>query len=255
MPRERRRSTTEDSSAGRNITFAKTVNAAAAGVQGLTANTAGTTTFGGAVGNNARLANVTTDAAGTTDLNGGAVNTTGNQTYNDDVILTANTTVDSSGAGTLTFAKTVNAAAAGVQTLTANTAGTTIFQGAVGNNARLASLTTDAAGTTAINGGVVNTSGNQTYNDDVILGATTTVDSSAGGNITFAKTVNAAAAGVQALTANTAGTTTFGGAVGSGARLASLTTDASGTTAINGGGVNTTGDQTYNDDVTLGADT
>src|SRR6266498_4141080 len=153
MPRERRRSTTEDSSAGRNITFAKTVNAAAAGVQGLTANTAGTTTFGGAVGNNARLANVTTDAAGTTDLNGGAVNTTGNQTYNDDVILTANTTVDSSGAGTLTFAKTVNAAASGVQGLTANTAGTTIFQGAVGNNTRLASLTTDAAGTTAINDG------------------------------------------------------------------------------------------------------
>ena len=61
--------------------------------------------------------------------------------------------------------------------------------------------------------------------------------------------------GAQTLTVNTAGTTTFGGAVGGTTALTSLTTDAAGTTAINGGAVTTTGAQTYNDDVTLGAGT
>src|SRR5207244_569883 len=155
--------------------------------------------------------------AGSTDINGGSIRTTGAQTYNDDVVLSADALLDSSANGNITFVKTVN----GAQNLTVNTAGTTTFGGAVGNSERLTSVTTDAAGTTAINGGAVNTTGAQTYNDDVTLGADTTVDSSAAGNVTFVKTVN----GAQNLTVNTAGTTTFGGAVGNVTRLASVTTD------------------------------
>jgi hypothetical protein len=46
------------------------------------------------------------------------------------------------------------------------------------------------------------------------------------------------------------------GAAGTeGQRLASLATDAAGTTAINGGSVRTSGAQSYGDAVTLGADT
>src|SRR5438105_9609112 len=60
--------------------------------------------------------------------------------------------------------------------------------------------------------------------------------------------------GEEVLIVNASGVTTFSGAVGdAGKRLASLTTDAAGSTAINGGSVTTTGDQTYHDPVTLNA--
>src|SRR5207237_1182032 len=75
--------------------------------------------------------------------------------------------------------------------------------------------------------------------------------STGAGNIGFGSTVD----GAFALTVNTAGVTTFGGAVGGATALASLTTDAPGATALNGGSVTTTGDQSYSDAVTLGTDT
>ena len=103
-------------------------------------------------------------------------------------------------------------------------------------------------GTTAINGGSVNTTGDQTYNDAVTLGANTILTDTGNSAIKLAQTVN----GPFALTVNTGGTTTFGGAVGGTTALTSVTTDLAGTTAINGGSVKTTGGQTYNDAVTLG---
>src|SRR5207253_8293361 len=93
------------------------------------------------------------------------------------------------------------------------------------------------------------TSGAQTYGDPVALGANTTLTSTGSGNVTLAGTVN----GAFSLTANTGGTTTFGGAVGGSTALTSVTTDAAGTVAINGGSVVTTGAQSYGDPVTLGA--
>ncbi len=57
------------------------------------------------------------------------------------------------------------------------------------------------------------------------------------GNITFSSTLN----NTQDLIINTAGTTTFAGVVGGVTPLNSITTDASGTTAINGGTVSTSG--------------
>jgi hypothetical protein len=186
-----------------NITLAKSVN----GSQTLAVDTAGTTTFGGTVGNSTPLVSVTTDAPGETDINGGVITTSGAQDYKDPVVLTADAVLT---ANTITFEKTVDSDGVAARALTLNDAGTTTFAAAVGNNARLASLTTDAAGTTDINGGVVKTTGAQTYNDDVVLSLDTTVDSSGSGNITFSKTVNATAPGAESLTANTAGTTTWG---------------------------------------------
>src|SRR5207302_1659196 len=141
-----------------------------------------------------------------------------------------------------TFQSTVN----GLFSLTVNDSGTTTFGGAVGNANALTSLTTNAGGTTAINGGAVTTSGAQTYNDAVTLGANTILT---GVGNTFQSTVN----GLFSLTVNGSGTTTFGGAVGNANALTSLTTNAGGTTAINGGAVTTSGAQAYNDAVTLGA--
>jgi hypothetical protein len=91
--------------------------------------------------------------------------------------------------------------------------------------------------------GVITTTGDQQYNVPVTLTANTTLNAGAG-NITFASTVTGAA---FTLDANSTGTTSFGGAV----NVAALTTNAGGTTAINGDVVTTSGDQTYNDAVTL----
>ena len=88
------------------------------------------------------LASLTTDVPGETDLNGGVVNTIGPQTYNDPVLLTADTVLTSQFGGNITFASTVD----GTFALTVNTAGVTAFNGAVGGATALASLTTDAPG-------------------------------------------------------------------------------------------------------------
>src|SRR5207237_10391122 len=134
--------------------------------------------------------------------------------------------------------------------------GLTTFAGAVGNlpGMALLSLTTDGGGTTAINGESVTTSDFQEYDDAVTLGGTVSpkvLTSNNGGDITFASTLN----GPRGLTVDTAGTITFGGAVGettTGTALANLTTLGGGTTAINGTSVTTTGIQHYEEDVTLG---
>ncbi|MBU0926578.1 MAG: hypothetical protein KKA67_02410, partial [Spirochaetes bacterium] len=61
---------------GTAIGFAGTVNAdLAANNRTLTVNGSGATTFGGAVGATQSLLSLTTDAAGTVVLNGGAVTT------------------------------------------------------------------------------------------------------------------------------------------------------------------------------------
>jgi hypothetical protein len=206
-----------------------------------TFNNTGTTTIGDAVGDTTNFTGgVSVTGAGGAILGGtitasnSAFSVTGNTT------LGAATTV-STGGGDVTFTGLVD----GAQSLTVNSAGTTLFSAAVGSGTPLTSLTTDAGGTTAINGGSIITSGAQTYNDAVTLGAATTLT---GVGVSFASTLN----GAQTLSIIDSGTTTFGGAVGGGTALTSLTTDAGGTTAINGGSVKTSGAQIYNDAVSAG---
>ncbi len=225
------------STGGGAITFDSTVD----GPYSLTANTAGTTAFSGAVGDSSALASLTTDAAGTTTLNGGSVTTSGSQTYGDPITLGAGATLTTTGAGTITFANTID----GAFSLTVNTAGPTAFNGVVGGLTPLASLATDLAGTTLLNSGSVTTAGSQTYADAVQLGVNNTATSTGVGNITFGNTLN----GSFGLTVNTAGTNSFNGAVGGLTALTSLTTSPAGTTVFNGGSVTTTGSQTYNDAV------
>jgi hypothetical protein len=193
------------------------------------------------VGGTTALTSLTTNAGGTTAINGGAVTTTGAQTYNDAVTLGVATTL--TGVGN-TFASTLN----GAQTLSINDSGTTTFGGSVGGTAALTSLTTNAGGTTAINGGAVTTTGAQTYNDAVSLGAAATLNAGASA-IRFVDTVD----GLFSLDVNTTGATIFGGIVGGSSALSALTTDEGGTTAINTTRIATTGAQTYNDAVTSSA--
>ena len=226
------------------------------GANALTVLTAAATTYGGAV-NTASLNQVGT---GVTALNGGSVTTTGMQSYSAAVVLGADTTLSGSG---VTLADRVD----GAYALTVD--GPATLAGAIGANTKLASLTVNGPAT--LTTGSIATTGSQHYQNDVTLGSdqslsTTTgnvtfdgaliggrnvvIDSTAAGDISF-NAVGSAGQRLGNLTANTAGATTFNGAV----YAASAQTDAPGTVAINGGLVDTTGTQTFRERVTLGADT
>src|SRR5260370_35302775 len=127
-------------------------------------NTGGVTIFDGAVGGTTALTSLTTDAAGSTQINGGAVTTAADQTYNDTVTIKTNTILNGVN---VTFAKTLDAdaAAAPASNLTVNASGVTTFGGAVGGIKALTSLTTDAAGSTQGNGGGGTTTPDPTDND------------------------------------------------------------------------------------------
>jgi len=103
-----------------------------------------------------------------------------------------------------------------------------------------------------INCGLVATTGSQTYNGPVILGADTTLD---GMDVTFAGTLDSDWVSDRALVISASGVTTFAGMIGGNNRLLDLVIDAAVSTRINGGLVATTGSQTYNGPVILGADT
>ncbi|MCA9443376.1 MAG: hypothetical protein KC964_21425, partial [Candidatus Omnitrophica bacterium] len=78
----------------------------------------------------------------------GTVTTFINQTYNDPVVLTGDTVIESTGLGNIIFNSTVN----GLFDLTVNTAAATSFLGPVGvGGDRLGGLTTGAGGTTVFN--------------------------------------------------------------------------------------------------------
>jgi hypothetical protein len=60
------------------------------------------------VGGGTPLTSLTANSGGTTAINGGAITTTGTQTFNDAVTLSANTTLNS--AADITFGSTLNGA-------------------------------------------------------------------------------------------------------------------------------------------------
>ncbi len=309
-----------------NVTFSSavtltgpvTINAGSGGIffdntldggQALVLNSTGTTRFAMAVGGGTPLASLTTNALGTTQVNGGLVQTSGNQTYNDPVTLGADASLAAGGnininAGIAGATRTlaldtggagdVNATTANVSTLNLqNIGGTAFFTDTVtvgtlnvpasvnnvsmtgtGNTVANAvdfqnsgdltlgraggtqtfngGLTTSAGGTVTLLGTVATSNDAILFNGPVSLGAATTVTTGAGGtaDVTFASTLD----GTQALAVNTGGTTTFGGAVGGTTPLASLSTDAAGTTAVDGGLVRTNnGSVSFADPVTLGS--
>ncbi|MFO0784351.1 MAG: filamentous hemagglutinin N-terminal domain-containing protein [Phycisphaerales bacterium] len=216
--------TTLASTSGGALNLNGTVNGAFA----LTLNSAGTTTLGGTVGGTTALSSLT--ASGPLTIQGGAVTTTGAQTYGA-LTLAANTTLASGSNGAITFNGTVGAVSG--QTLTVNTGGGTIFNAAVSG---LGALTTDATGTNTL-AADLQAAGNILLNGATTLsGANRSVTSTAG-SVTFGSTVN----GASAFTVSSATGTTFSGAVGGTTALTSLSI--TGTANLNGGGIFTTGSQ------------
>ena len=238
----------------------------------IIANTTGTTSFA-----SVNAQSLTTDAGGTTQLNGN-VTTTGAQSYADAVTIANNPILIGNG---ITFDNTVN----GNSNLTVNGGtGNITFTGAIGNPQKLLgaviantkgttnfgstvnaqSLTTYGSGGTTQLTGDVTTTNSQTYGNAVTIipknltlaGNGITFDSTVNGNsdltvnggtgtVTFTGTVGNSTNLLGAIIANTSGTTSFASV-----NSQSLTTDAKGTTQLNGN-VTTTSTQTYGDAVTI----
>ncbi|HQR05717.1 MAG TPA: autotransporter-associated beta strand repeat-containing protein [Gemmatales bacterium] len=214
----------------------------------VTVTTSGDTSFNGAVSVHSLL----TNGGGTTNVNAGSITTATTQTYNDAVNLVSTTTFTSTGNFDITFNSSIDGPGGAV----INTAGNTVFNGTIGNTTALALLTTNAGGTTFINNSpLVRTSGSQRYGDAVRIGVNTNFQSTGNAVISFSSTLDSKAGLNVSATVTTTGITAFGGAVGSADALSSLTTNAGGTTNINGGSVTTTGSQMYGDAVRIGADT
>jgi filamentous hemagglutinin family protein len=225
---------------GGNVTFSGTLDSSGT-ARTLAVNTTGTTTFAGAVGGVSALASVATNAGGNTVIGGGSVTTTGNQSWGDAVTLSADTVLTGA---TPAFSSTVDG---GGFNLKLDYSGTTVINGANFSNIR--DLETGNGGITQI-AGTVTTSGTQTYNDAVLLTASTTLNAT---SVAFAGTVNSSGA-ARALTVNAPGVTSFGGAVGNSLALASLTTDAGGGTALAGNVTTANGAVHFGDAVTLAGD-
>jgi hypothetical protein len=228
----------------------------------LTLNSTGVTTLNGAIGSNFALTSLTTNAGGSTVINGGVINTTGvaGQVFNDAVQLQSDTTLNAS-AGAIDFASTIDSYNATTHALTLNSTGVTTLNGAIGSNFALTSLTTNAGGSTVINGGVINTTGvaGQVFNDAVSLQSDTTLNAGSGA-INFVNTIDSLIGTgntTHSLTLNSTGVTTLNDVIGGNFALTSLTTNAGGSTIINAGTINTTGavGQVFNDAVSLQSDT
>ncbi|WP_073103146.1 filamentous hemagglutinin N-terminal domain-containing protein [Pollutimonas bauzanensis] len=241
---------------GGDVAFESTVGNAAARLGALSIDTAGATTLGGAV----HAASLRTDAGGTVAIDGGLVDTTGDQVYGERVVLGKDATLAGSSVA-------LQDGADGAYALTID--GPASLAGAIGDYAALASLTVNDSATLAA--GSIATTGDQSYNGAVTLTGNQrlstqggdiafagTVDGThnltiqaADGDVVFESTVGNSATRLGALSVNTTGATIFDGAV----YAASLRTNAGGTVAINDGLVDTTGAQSYGDRVVLGQDT
>ncbi|NDE17562.1 S-layer family protein [bacterium] len=222
------------------------------------------------------FAGTLTDGVGSFNLelnagNGGAiaftgVNAAGAVTINDLTITQALSATFSGNVTLNSLITTANAYSVALNgaTTTVTTGTTFLNSGGVvlGNGGDVLTFTgglDTTAGATSV-GGTVRTGGQQIDLGAVTLTAASTVDSSnnggspAGANINFASTIQNSSARALAVNAGTGGTVTFENTVGAGTALASLTVNGN-STAINGGSVRTSGNQSYSGAVTLGAAT
>ncbi|BDU53062.1 hypothetical protein LINBF2_12970 [Limnohabitans sp. INBF002] len=204
---------------GAGVTFADTLD----GPQALTIEDSGVTTFTKEVGQGTALASLTIKdnggVHGTVHIDGGEVTTTGAQSYGNAVVLGDTTTLNALG---VNFDRTITAAAQSLG-LTVNNLGTTTFKGDVD----IGWLETDGGGTSdnkvEIQTASIKTTGTQHYGERVSL--TSPVVTLSATSVTFDRPVDGQSLIVDAIA------------------------------KINGGGVTTTGSQTYSDQMILGDDT
>ncbi|ERN41712.1 filamentous hemagglutinin family N-terminal domain protein [Rubidibacter lacunae KORDI 51-2] len=242
-----------------------TVNGAIANLGAIDFNSSGTTTLFGAIASQS----LNMSGGGTTLLGGGSIVTSGDQIYDDAILLTASLAVESG--GDLRFNSSIDGTVPGAQHLSANSSGVTQF-GAVGALVPLDFVVTDTPGTTQLNGNITVT-GTLTFGDPVQIDSNIAL--AAGGDISFASSIDSQTGETNDLAiASSLGDITLGDNVGRLEPLGELalvspgitratgtiaadglTTDPAGTTQLDGGSVTTTGNQTFGDPVTTAPDT
>jgi len=184
------------------------------------------------------------------DLNfNNTITSGGNQIYNSSVsLLSFGSFTFTSSNGSLVFNSTIDG-----KNLTLTATNSVTLAGVIGGTNALTSL--DVTGSSiALNTTGITTTGAQTYNSPVTLGASgvTTLTSTGGSGITFSNTVN----GTQGLAiADDSGNITFNNTVGATSALASLTIGTNNPTTLNGNLIRTTGNQTWKSTLTETADT
>jgi filamentous hemagglutinin family protein len=229
------------------------------GAQNLTINAAkGSVSFDGAVGQSAALTGLS--ITGTTDVEGGAITTSGDQTFNGAFIANPSAVLTSQ-SGSLDFNGSVNVG----NNLTTNSAKFTTFNGPAFFGGGLTANITSAAGSInlgygsldTLSPGTVTSGGDQTYNGPVFVGNWMDL-SSLYGNLTFNGPLNGISATANTeveanLITNSAWNTSFNGPV----TMGTLTSNISGPGAVNFniGSVATVFDQTYNGTVNAQQDT
>ncbi len=181
---------------GGNVTFTGPIN----GARSLTVNTGGITLFNRAIGETTPLTDITTDSTGTTQINGNVI-TSGSQNFNDRLLISSNSSLDSSrGNGNINLGVTANAIAGTPSNLTLNTGQGNIVLTQVGS-------TSDPFGNiTIINAGNVSTGSldiarNLSFTANTIAFGNTTV----AGNLAIAPTTKVSQTGTISVT----GTTSF----------------------------------------------
>lgn len=231
-----------------NSTIDDDGNSATASIFTLTSD--GTITINDTVGGIVTIDRLEVNGNGTAEIGADLNVSGGTLLFNTDVLLTNTVSFNDSGVSGIFFNGSVDGDGKEDHGLTLATSGTakTEFNGMVGDNSALGSLTTSAAGVTAINGGVVVTTGEQMYQDAVILGKDTALSSDA--LVTFNETLDGGRAN-SSLTVQ--GNITFEDLVGGTSSLGNLSI--TGNTRMNGGSITTVGAQSYERLVTLGADT
>ncbi|MGP1369062.1 MAG: FlgD immunoglobulin-like domain containing protein [Treponema sp.] len=241
---------------GTNVTFTAskiTFSATVDGSKALTIAGSAPTEFNGVVGNTAPLTSLTT-GTGLTTINAASIKTSGNQEYKGAVTLSENTTLTASApSSVIKFDATVD----GAKTLTIAGAASTEFNGIVGGTTPLTALTT-GTGLTKINAASIKTSGSQTYNGKLELGANAKIQTVNAASVTFEETVNSASAGTNefSLTIEGSAKPEFKKDVGLGAKgLAALKTGAGTETIINTDNIKTSVNQEYGGSVRLAKDT
>ena len=133
--------------------------------------------------------------AGSVQLGGNVTNSTG-VSFAQPITLIGNTTITSS--GNVSFNNTID----GTQSLTVNTGGTTLFNQTIGSITPLVSVTTDSPGITQLKGNVT-TSGNQSFNDSLLIGSNISLNSFSGnGNVSLGTISNAITGTPSNLTIN-----------------------------------------------------
>ncbi len=242
---------TASNAAGSNVTFWGEINDDASGASSsdLVINSSGVTDLRYDIGTTSPIESITTDddgaTADSTTMGAGEaggdglmeiVTNGGTQTFNDPVVLNADTTAIDAGSGVF-YNNTVDSdGTARNLTVITTGGGTTRFGNAaadrVGAISALASLTTDSAGNgdgvTILNADQIDIDGGTaTFHDNVQLGNTVLIDTTdggstaTGGDVTFNGTLNATAVAAQGLTVEpgTSGDVLFAGVVGGNTRL------------------------------------